>query len=305
MKEKMSVLLVLAAATMWGCIGIFVRHLNEFGFSAMQITAMKCLMTAILMFVFILLTDREKFKIRKKDIGWFLANGIFSIYVFNTAYSMAITMVSLSTAVVLLYTAPVFVMILSVIFFHESFTWMKGLCLVLCIGGSALVSGIAGGMEVNMPGVVVGLISGIGYALYSIFSGVIVRRYHPFTNVFYTFLIAGMAAALSCDMREALYMATGSQEAFVWSIANGVITSFLPYITYTTALQHMNPSKAAILASLEPVVATLAGIFLYKEGMTLTGGIGILMVFTALILSNLPQKPLRRPGRAGASSHIG
>lgn len=290
MKEKMSVLLVLFAASMWGCIGIFVRHLSAFGFGAMQITATKCLLTAVLMFLYILLTDREKFRIRRKDIGWFLANGIFSIYVFNTAYSAAITLVSLSTAVVLLYTAPVFVMFLSVLFFHERFTRMKGLCLVLCIGGSALVSGIAGGMEVNTPGLILGLVSGIGYALYSIFSGVIVRKYHPFTNVFYTFLIAGTAGALSCDMGGALRMAAGSGETLFWTLANGMVTSFLPYIAYTTALQHMNPSKAAIIATLEPVVATLAGIFLYKEAMTLPGGIGILMVFTALVLSNLPRK---------------
>lgn len=290
MKEKMSVLLVLAAGTMWGCIGIFVRHLNAFGFDAMQITATKCLLTAVLMFLFLMATDREKFRIRRKDIGWFLANGICSIYVFNTAYSAAITLVSLSTAVVLLYTAPVFVMILSILFFHEKFTWMKGLCLMLCIGGSALVSGIAGGMEGNMPGVLLGLVSGIGYALYSIFSSVIVKRYHPLTNIFYTFLIAGTAAALSCDMGAALRTASGSMEAFFWTLMSGVITSFLPYVTYTTALQHMNPSKAAIIATMEPVVATLAGIFLYEETLTLTGGIGILMVFTALILSNLPQK---------------
>lgn len=290
MREKLSVLLVLAAAIMWGCIGIFVRHLNTVGFDAAQITTSKCLINAALMLVFLLVTDRQKLKIRVKDLGWFLANGILSIYVFNTAYSAAITMISLSTAVVLLYTAPAFVMILSVLFFHERFTWIKGLCLILCIGGSALVSGITGGVELNTMGLILGLVSGIGYALYSIFTGVIIKKYHPFTNIFYTFLIAGAAGFLTCDMGEALRMAVSSREALFWTISNGVITSFLAYVAYTMALRYMRPSKAAILASLEPVVATFVGIFLYKESVTLAGGIGILMVFAALILSNLPQK---------------
>lgn len=290
MKEKLSVLLVLAAATMWGCIGIFVRHLYTFGFDAAQITTSKCLMNAALMLVLILVTDREKLKIQKKDAGWFLANGILSIYIFNTAYSAAVTMISLSTAVVLLYTAPAFVMILSVLLFHERFTWVKGLCLVLCIGGSALVSGVTGGIELNTVGLLLGLVSGIGYSLYSIFTGVIVKKYHPFTNIFYTFLIAGIVGMFTCDMGDAIQKAVSSPEALFWTISNGVITSFLAYVAYTTALRYMRPSKAAILASLEPVVATLAGIFLYKESITLTGGIGILMVFAALILSNLPQK---------------
>lgn len=290
MKEKLSVLLVLAAAAMWGCIGIFVRHQNALGFDAKQITSVRCLTCSLLILMWILVTDRSKLKIKRNDFGWFLANGILSIYIFNTAYQAAITLVSLSTAVVLLYTAPAFVMLMSVLFFHEKFTWVKGLCLVLCIGGSALVSGIAGGMELNLPGVGRGLVSGIGYALYSIFSSVILKKYHPFTNIFYTFLIAGIAGALTSDAAGTFRMMAGSAEAFLWMVSGGVVTGFLAYAAYTTALQYMNASKAAILASLEPVVATLVGIFVYGETVTLTGGIGILMVFLALVLSNLPGK---------------
>lgn len=290
MKEKLSVLLVLAAAAMWGCIGIFVRHQNALGFDAKQITSVRCLTCSLLILMWILVTDRSKLKIKRNDFGWFLANGILSIYIFNTAYQAAITLVSLSTAVVLLYTAPAFVMLMSVLFFHEKFTWVKGLCLVLCMGGSTLVSGIAGGMELNLPGVGLGLVSGIGYALYSIFSSVILKKYHPFTNIFYTFLIAGIAGALTSDAAGTFRMMAGSAEAFLWMVSGGVVTGFLAYAAYTTALQYMNASKAAILASLEPVVATLVGIFVYGETVTLTGGIGILMVFLALVLSNLPGK---------------
>ena len=290
MKEKLSVLLVLAAAAMWGCIGIFVRHQNALGVDAKQITSVRCLTCSLLILLLILATDRSKLKVNPKDFGWFLANGILSIYIFNTAYQASITLVSLSTAVVLLYTAPAFVMLMSVLFFHERFTWVKGLCLVLCIGGSALVSGIAGGMELNLPGVGLGLVAGIGYALYSIFSSVILKKYHPFTNIFYTFLIAGIAGVLTSDAAGTFRMMAGSAEAFLWMVSGGVLTGFLAYAAYTTALQYMNPSKAAILASLEPVVATLVGIFVYKEPVTLISGIGILMVFAALILSNLPGK---------------
>lgn len=290
MKEKLSVFLVLAAAAMWGCIGIFVRHQNALGFDARQITSVRCLTCSLLILLLVLATDRSRLHVDPKDIGWFLANGILSIYIFNTAYQAAITLVSLSTAVVLLYTAPAFVMLLSVIFFHERFTWMKGLCLILCIGGSALVSGVAGGMELNLPGVGLGLVSGVGYALYSIFSSVILKKYHPFTNIFYTFLIAGIAGLLTSDAAGTFRLMSGSMEAFLWMVSGGAITGFLAYAAYTTALQHMNASKAAILASLEPVVATLVGIFVYGESVTLTGGIGILMVFAALVLSNLPGK---------------
>ncbi len=293
-REKLSVLLVLAAAVMWGCIGIFVRHLNACGFGAMQITAGKCLINATMMLVLILLTDRDKLKIHREDLGWFLANGILSIFVFNTAYSISVTMISLSTAVVLLYTAPTFVMILSVLFFGERFTWIKGLCLVLCIGGSALVSGIAGGLDTNTMGIVMGLISGVGYALYSIFNGVILKKYHPFTSIFYSFLIAGIAGAFSCDMRATVGLCVMSREALFWMLSAGIVTSFLAYVAYTTALQFLRPSRAAIIASLEPVVATLAGVFLYGERVSAAGAAGILMVLAAVTLSNLPALEERK-----------
>ena len=290
MKEKISVLFVLVAAFMWGCIGIFVRHLNAFGLEATQITATRCLTCALLMLVLLAVTDRKRLKIQKEDTKWFLANGILSIYVFNSAYHAAISMISLSTAVVLLYTAPAFVMMMSVIFFRERFTWVKGLCLVLCIGGSALVSGVTGGMDRNILGIGLGLLSGIGYALYSIFSSVILKKYHPFTNIAYTFLIAGIAALITCDVGSMIQILRNSPGAIWWAVGNGAVTGFLAYAAYTMALRHMKASKASIIATLEPVVATLVGIFLYQETLSLAGGAGILMVFAALILSNLPEK---------------
>lgn len=294
MMKKFSVLLVLLSAAIWGCIGVFVRHLTSFGFNAMQMTAGKCLINAAMMLVLILVTGKDRLKVCRKDFPYFLANGILSIFVFNTAYNMAVTMISLSAAVALLYTSPAFVMILSVLFLGEKFTVQKGICLVFCVAGSALASGITAGIDVSAAGIAVGLVAGIGYALYSIFSGVILKKYHPFTNVFYTFLIAGTAAALTCDMGEAVRLCLGSREAMFWMAASGVVTSFLAYGSYTFALRYLRPSRAAIIASVEPVVATLAGVFLYHESMSTAGVIGIAMVLSALVLSNLPAQPDRQ-----------
>lgn len=290
-KETTAVLSVLTAAFLWGCIGLFTRNMNALGFDPMQITALRCLLNACMVGIYILLTDKTRFRIEGRDIGLFLANGIFSIYIFNFAYNKAITMISLSMAVVLLYTAPVFVMLLSVVLFHEKFTARKGCCLVLSLFGSILVSGLMGGIgAVNGAGLFYGLVSGIGYALYSIFTGMIVKKYHPFTNIFYTFLIAGCAASLSCDKGGAVALFTGSSAGFFWTMGSTLFTCFLPYILYTSALKTIRPSKASILASLEPVVATLAGMILYKETLTAAGMLGVLCVFTAIILANLPDK---------------
>lgn len=291
-KSFLAVLLVLAAACMWASVGIFVRHLDDLGFTSNQMTAIKGLQTAGLTFLLIWQKDLSLLKIHRKDIPLFLISGICSIFVFSNAYSISVTLLPLSTAVVFLYTAPIFVMIFSVIVFKEKFTLRKSLCLLLSISGIILVSGLTGNLLVlPVKGLLVGLVSGLGYALYTIMTGIILKKgYHPYTNMFYAFLIAGIAACLTCDIGTACRLTFSSASSAFWMFANGLITSFLSYGCYTIALRFLQPSKASIIASVEPVFATLIGVIIFHETLGLSGFAGILLVLCALILSNLPEK---------------
>lgn len=252
-----------------------------------QMTTMRCLVISLLTLAVILATDRSRLKIRLKDAGWFLANGICSIYVFYTAYQSAIARTSMPTAVALLYTAPAFVLILSIIFFHEKITGAKCLSVVLSIAGSALVSGIIGGLVFEIGGIGLGLLSGLGYALYSIFSKVILKRYHPFTNIFYSFLTAAIAGMLTCDFGGMVRLFSASHRTLAIALLNGLITGFISYMLYTIGLTRVRASRAAVYASVEPVVATLIGVFMYNETLGIYGIIGICMVITAIIVQNV------------------
>lgn len=281
------VVMILAAAVMWGCIGVFIRHLNAYGYTSRQITAMRCVINVPLMFLLILLTDKSRFRMRLRDIGWPLVNGLCSILVFYTAYQASITLTSMPTAVALLYTAPAFVMILSVIFFHEKFTVVKAVVLVLSVAGSALASGIIGGMVFQMTGILLGLLSGLGYALYSIFGTVILRKYHAFTNVFYSFIFAAAGSLCICDLPDMMGKMRQEPASLPWIFGCAAVTCFLSYLLYTTGLSVIPASRAAIYACIEPVVATLIGILIYKEKTGAAGIVGIIMVIAAILLLNL------------------
>lgn len=281
---------ILIAGVMWGCIGVFIRHLNAYGFTSMQITSLRCVINVILMFLLILVTDRSRFVIWKEDIGWFAANGLCSILVFYTAYQSAITRTSMPTAVALLYTAPAFVMIMSVMFFHEKFTAVKAAALILSVAGSALASGIAGGFVANTGGILLGLLSGFGYALYSIFGTVILRKCHPFTNVFYSFIFAGAGSLCICDLPDLIRKIKAAPASIPWIIGCVVVTCFLSYLLYTIGLSVIPASRAAIYACVEPVVATLIGILIYKDKTGAAGILGIIMVIAAILLLNVSSK---------------
>ena len=62
------------------------------------------------------------------------------------------------------------------------------------------------------------------------------------------------------------------------------MTCFLPYLLYTYGLIGIENGKASIMASIEPVVATLCGVFIYNEGLTVMSTVGILLVLSAIVL---------------------
>ena len=123
MRQKTSsILLVLAAGCMWGCMGLLVRPLNNVGLVTMDICFLRGFVTFVIMLAGLLVFDRTALKIRLKDIWCFVGTGALSVSFFNFCYFKTITLTSLSVAAVLLYTAPAFVMIMSFFLFKESMT---------------------------------------------------------------------------------------------------------------------------------------------------------------------------------------
>ena len=106
-------LLVLAAGSFWGLMGLLVRSLNEAGLSSMEICFIRAVITFVCMLAGLLLFDRKAIRVRGRDIWCFIGTGAFSVTFFNFCYFKTITLTSLSVAAVMLYTAPAFVMLMS------------------------------------------------------------------------------------------------------------------------------------------------------------------------------------------------
>lgn len=284
-------LLILLAGTFWGSMGLFVRTLGGYGFSALHIACVRLCLGALIFCAVLFFTDRKAFRIARKDIPLFLALGLMSVLFFTVCYFRAIELLPLSTAAILLYTSPIWVTILSAIFFKEALTPRKLLALALAFGGCVLVSGLSGG-GVTAAGLLAGLGAGFGYALYSIFGTVALRRYPPLTVTTYTFIIAALGSLFFCDVPGMLsLLAAAPTGTMLWLIpATAVITAVVPYLCYTKGLQSVEAGRAAILATVEPVVATLLGTLLFREALPLTALIGIALVLCAIALLNTRAK---------------
>lgn len=280
--------LILLAGCFWGSMGIFVRRLDSFGFSSIQIVSIRVTLAALIFCLLLLIKDPSGFRIAGKDIPLFLGLGFGSILFFTVCYFTAITMMPLSTAAILLYTSPIWIMLMSVLFFREKLTGRKVLALVLAFAGCVLVSGISGeGM--SLKGLLIGLGAGFGYGLYSILGTVALRRYSPYTVTTWTFVFAAVGSWLICrpaDMLAKFAAAENLPGLILFCILTALVTAVIPFLAYTLGLRSVEASRAGILATVEPMVATLIGVLVFSEPLTLLSGLGILLILASVILLN-------------------
>ncbi|PLS16301.1 EamA family transporter [Bacillus sp. M6-12] len=285
MKLFLPALAILFAAILWGAIGIFVKGLAEAGFSSMEIVTVRVIASSAFLLIIGLIKDRRLLRINLKDIYLFIGTGILSIVFFNWCYFTAMNMLSISAAVILLYTSPVFVMVLSVLFLKEKFNSRKLVLLCCTLAGCFLVTGaLDSGMQHGNPiGYLAGLGSGLGYALYSIFGKAALGKYQTFTITAYTFFVASLfllpvtriwtKAPIFFDMGIVLKV-----------LGLSLLSTVLAYLLYTWGLKAMDSSKAAVLATIEPVTAMIIGFAFFSESLSLLQLTGAGVILLAVVL---------------------
>ena len=282
-------LLVITAGILWGLMGLFVRNLDKYGITSMQIVALRAVFTALMMSVVTLVYDRKLFKIKLRDCWCFFGTGICSIVFFNFCYFRTITLTSLSVAAVLLYTAPIMVMVMSVFLFNEKLTIIKSIAAIVAFTGCAMVTGAAdGSLALNVTGVLTGLGSAFGYALYTIFGEYALKRgYNSITITLYTFIFASVGVLPLANLPELAGKITANPQILGWGAVLAIVVTVLPYLVYTIGLRTVEPGKASVMATVEPVVATLVGVIVFAEQLSASGVIGIILVAASLAMLNI------------------
>ena len=287
--KKFAPMFVLSAGTLWGVMGVFVRKLGTYGFSPLQIACLRILFGAVLFLLITAIFRRDLLKIQPRDVGLFLGMGLLSLLLFTVCYFTTISLASLSVAAILLYTSPIWVMLMSAVCFREKITRRKLLCAAMAFGGCVLVSGIGSAASLSPMVIVTGLLSAVGYGLYSIFGTFALRKYQPLTVTTYAFLFGAAGALLLCNPAQIarVICESGQPGRLVLLITvTAFVTAVLPYLLYTVGLSRMRASAAAIMASIEPVVATTAGALVFGEALTVPAFAGIALVLGAIVVLN-------------------
>lgn len=289
-------LCAMLAGCLWGTTGLFLDRLYAAGLTTMQICVLRSAFTALLMLVLILIRDHKLLRIRLRHLWCFVGSGVFSILFFNYCYFSAIQESGMAVAATLLYTSPVFVMLLSLPLFGEKITARKTGALALTVGGCVLVSGIvAGGANFTPTGLLYGLGAGLGYALYSIFTRYALQRgYSSLTITIYTFAVATVGGLFLADIPALEHsLAQGGGPFLGLLVLYSLVTTVAPYMLFNNSLRHIENSKAAVLAAVEPISATMLGFLVLHQKPTVTEWVGIALVLTAILILNRPEKRRR------------
>ncbi|MBH0159628.1 DMT family transporter [Fictibacillus sp. 26RED30] len=283
-QTKLAFLYVAIGASLWGIIGFFVKELSLAGFTSLQIVFLRATSAFLLFLAWIVLKNPALLKIKLKDTWYFLGTGILSVSFFNWCYFTTIQTSSLAIAAILLYTAPAFVLVISSIVFKEKLTHQKLLALTVTFIGCTLVSGLfSAQLELSITSLLIGLGAGFGYSLYSIFGKLASRKYETLTISIYTFFFAMLALFPISDMTSA-NIQVFRPSVLMNVIGLGLFPTVFAYWFYTQGLKQMDASKAAIVSTIEPVVATLMGMLLYKESISIVQSIGIIFVLGAVLM---------------------
>ncbi len=293
---RLSALLVIMAGVLWGVISIFVNGLNEYNLDSMEMGMLRTGVCVIAMFFIILIYKPALFKINIKDIWMFIGTGLLSLVFFSFCYFSTILNASPSVAVSLLYTSPIWVMLFSAVLFKEKLTVQKIIAIPITVLGCALTTGLIGTDTALTPKIILtGVLSGIGYALYSVFGRYATEKYNTLTITFYTFLFAFFGFLCFTKPAVLIQKATADSKVIILSVLIGIICGVLPYIFYTIGLNNMETSVAAILVAVEPLVGCVIGITVFKDSLSVSKIAGIILILLSIVVLNLKIRRAQRP----------
>lgn len=282
-------LTVGTAASIWGTLGFFAKLLYAEGVSFEALVAVRASVGWAAMLLFLLLTQElGSLQIARRDLLFLVPLGLVGVGAFYLLYFFTVRESTVGTAAILLYSSPAFVVVLAWIFLKEPLGFSRILALGLTFGGIFLVVGgyDPSTLEVSPLVLVTGLLSGLTYGLYSILGKPVAGRLQPAVILSYALGIGAVLLVLAAlpNIYKIIGLSLGSY-ALILILA--VVHTALAFGLYKAGLRRLDAGQAAIVASVEPVVAGAAGAALLGEDLTAPKLAGAALVLAGAALAQV------------------
>ena len=272
----------MAAALLWGILGPFSKLAFSEGVPPMEVAFWRALLGWLFFGVHAAATKSMRLKLR--DIPMVVLFALIGITLFYGSYQLAIRGGGAALASVLLYTAPAWVTLIARFAFRESLTRSKLLALALTLIGVICVAGGGGSIQITGSALFFGLTAGFSYSIYYIFGKYFSTRYSS-PNLFFYLLPIGAVTLLPW-----VDFTTKSPTAWGALICIATLCTYGAYYCYYIGVKYLEASRAAIAATLEPVVAAVVAFFWWGESFRATGYAGSVLILAAVIIMVLDKE---------------
>ncbi len=274
---------IVLAAVCWGLLGPVARLAFQEGVTPMEVAFWRAALGGG---CFLLHAGiRPSTWPARRDLPAVAFFGLVGVALFYAAYQLAVARGGATLASVLLYTAPAWVALMSIAWLGERLTGRKALAIGLTLLGVALVASGGGTARITAAALIWGLTAGLCYAFYYPFGRRYFARYTPAAIYALALPVGALVLWPLVDFAEKTPRAWLALGAVI------LVSTYLAYLFYGQALQHLEATRASIIATLEPVVAGLAAYLWWGEQFGAGGYLGAALVLAGVLLAMRARDP--------------
>jgi drug/metabolite transporter (DMT)-like permease len=245
----------------------------------------------------------ELLRLRKKDLPFMVLFGLV-LALFNQLWTLSVTLSGAAVATVLVYVSGAFTAILGWWLLKETLGWKKITAVLLCLLGALFVSGAAdpAAWAANTLGIVVGILSGLLYAFYSLMGKAATQRgINPWTTLFFSFLFASVFMLLTNLLPLDFIPGTASTPAEMFWLGTqwdgwllllllAIGPTMLGFGLYNVSLSLLPSSTTNLIVTIEPVFTAILAFFLLGERLTALELAGSSLILIALVILRMRKK---------------
>jgi len=219
------------------------------------------------------------------DVAKLLLLGLLGVAASNYFYYLAIQRTNVATAIIVQYTAPIWVLLYTLVRRTEKPTLSKLISVLLAISGIALVIGLFGQGKLHLDelGVAAALIAAFSFAYYNVGGHYMLARYDRWIVLLYTTMAASLFW-ICVNPPQRIAAAHYSAGAWIFLFTFSVLSVLVPFTLYFAGLQHLQPTKAIIASCLEPVFTVVIAALVLQEVVRPLQAIGIAMVLASILV---------------------
>lgn len=282
---------VILAALLWGVSGSSAKFLFNSGVTPYQVVQLRLTLAALILLGWLAIRNPALLRIARRDIWYFALFGAVGMGACQFTYLFAISKIKVAAAILLQYLAPSFIAVHAVVFARDRLSASTVLALAGATIGCYLVVGAYDLqlLSLNLVGVLSGILSAVTFAWYSIHGEYGMRRYNPWTVLFYALLFAALVWNILHPPLEAFFHRYSAVE-WGWVLYIGILGTLLPFGLYLEGVNLIRSTRASITAILEPITAGVVSYVFLKETMAPLQIAGGLLVIGSIVLLQLKQE---------------